>query len=407
MRADEGQASHSVWPYSKWTAALVRPSGWRFLYRFAGLGALLVCVACSRGEKQPGERQGSNTAQHAASPASAVGAASVASAQPAPSAFAPSPPESAPGEMIDEPDVEPATLEEQRAALFRRMRQVLKLTDEELTKLQAVFARSDAMGQGNPKITRHPMTRSECRAVRRKNPGLPRGDARCGKLNMVPLYDPKAGETPEQAKVCIDQYEFPNIPCDYPVVYARSVDAVDACSALGKRICDAHEWEGACAGALLPAEKEYAFGQRRLMIEHLHNKDREIVWSYGPVKDHLKCATTSRKSPKCLAGGWTLCGSNTFPAGAFPECRSSLGAFDLHGNAAEHMNLPLLPEQLASRGGLGETEMKGSWFIFAKGEAHIDDCRWRAPMWHHTRIDDKNSHANYHLGFRCCRDVGK
>ena len=43
------------------------------------------------------------------------------------------------------------------------------------------------------------------------------------------------------------------------------------------------------------------------------------------------------------------------------------------------MNLPLAPEELASRGGDGVTEMKGSWFVFATIEAHEDDCRWRAP----------------------------
>jgi hypothetical protein len=112
-----------------------------------------------------------------------------------------------------------------------------------------------------------------------------------------------------------------------------------------------------------------------------------------------------KKSATCNVIDWGVCGSNTYPAGAFPACRSTLGVFDLHGNAAEHMNMPLIPSDLASRGGLGETEMKGSWFIFSSYEAHPDDCRWRAPMWHKTRIDDPASHRNYHLGFRCCRDL--
>jgi formylglycine-generating enzyme required for sulfatase activity len=141
------------------------------------------------------------------------------------------------------------------------------------------------------------------------------------------------------------------------------------------------------------------------MIEYLHNKEREVVWSYGPTKDHTKCATGSKKSPKCSVIGWEICGSNTYPAGAFPLCRSRFGVFDLHGNAAEHMNLPTRETELASRGGLGETEMKGSWFIFQSYEAHPDDCRFRAPMWHMTRIEDEASHRNYHLGFRCCKDI--
>jgi hypothetical protein len=79
--------------------------------------------------------------------------------------------------------------------------------------------------------------------------------------------------------------------------------------------------------------------------------------------------------------------------------------YDQHGNAAEHMNLPLAPEELASRGGTGATEMKGSWFVFQRLEAHEDDCRWRAKDWHPSRLMAPESHENYHLGFRCCADV--
>ncbi len=74
---------------------------------------------------------------------------------------------------------------------------------------------------------------------------------------------------------------------------------------------------------------------------------------------------------------------------------------------AEHMNLPLNQSQMSSRGSttLGYTEMKGSWFIFDTYRAHEDWCRWRAPFWHGTRVMDPHSHANYHLGFRCCNSL--
>ena len=88
-----------------------------------------------------------------------------------------------------------------------------------------------------------------------------------------------------------------------------------------------------------------------------------------------------------------------------PMCTNWLGA--VNGNAAEHMNIPLNAAQMASRGSkeLGYTEMKGSWFIFDTYRAHEDWCRWRAPSWHFTRITDSHSHANYHLGFRCCKSL--
>jgi hypothetical protein len=49
----------------------------------------------------------------------------------------------------------------------------------------------------------------------------------------------------------------------------------------------------------------------------------------------------------------------------FPDCHSPLEAYDLNGNAAEHMNPPLNERQTASRGihEYGYTEIKESWLI--------------------------------------------
>jgi sulfatase modifying factor 1 len=302
-------------------------------------------------------------------------------------------------------ELDGGTLEDQKEALVVNMQRSLGLTDAQAEGVRTILRSSERMGQGNPDVTRHPLTRAECRERRASAPRLWPEDPRCGARNMVPLYDPSAGERPETARTCIDQFEFPNIPCEYPLVWARANEAAALCKAAGKRLCDAHEWEGGCAGALKSAESEYAFGERRIMMQYLHNKDRELVWAYGKEKNHELCATKSKKSPKCLAGGWHVCGTNDYPAGSFPECVSPLGVYDQHGNVAEHMNHPMKPEELGSRGGFGQTEMKGSWFIFAQAEAHEDDCRFRAPDWHASSIEDGNSHRNYHLGFRCCRDL--
>jgi hypothetical protein len=186
---------------------------------------------------------------------------------------------------------------------------------------------------------------------------------------------------------------------------------------MGKRLCDAHEWEGACAGSLEPPDYRFDLApgvSPQAAIERMrqaHNTARsdKKVWSYGPAYQRGVCAATSHKSPNCGGGGWTQCGSNTFPAGYFPGCCSTLHVYDLHGNAAEHMNLPLQERQMASRGSteLGYTEMKGSWFIFDTYRAHEDWCRWRAPFWHGSRVMDTHSHHNYHLGFRCCKTVSQ
>ena len=296
------------------------------------------------------------------------------------------------------------TLAEQRQHLFVRLESELGLSSEQLARIRQVFDGSSILGQGNPRISLHPIGRAECRAALAERPLRP-GDAVCGAPFMAALYDRDlAGAAPGSAEVCIDQFEFPNIPCELPVVHVRAREAAELCQAMDKRLCDAHEWEGACSGSLQSANREYAWGNDRRTMRRLHNASRPRVWAYGPEKKHALCATSSYKTPGCPGGGFSACGSNTFPSGAFPDCVSPFGVYDLHGNAAEHMSLPLTPAELTRSGGYGQTEMKGSWFIFSHYEAHEDDCRWRAPDWHASPVMSGNSHSNYHLGFRCCKN---
>jgi hypothetical protein len=307
-------------------------------------------------------------------------------------------------------------LEAQNQMLFQAMREAHQLSDEQMAAVRSIFAQSGILGQGNPAITEHPATTAACRAELERRP-VDDGDARaeviCGGKHMAPLYDP-ATETADEAADCIDRFEFPNIPCAYPVVWVRAREAAELCRAVGKRLCDAHEWEGACAGRLAPPDYRFdlAYGSPNGAVERMrqaHNQAHaaDKTWSYGPAYQEGVCAAASRKSTSCDGGGWSKCGSNTYPAGMFPGCRSPLGVYDLNGNAAEHMNLPLAEAEMASRGSeqLGHTEMKGSWFIFDRYRAHEDWCRWRAPYWHGSRVMDANSHANYHLGFRCCKTL--
>ncbi len=369
-------------------------AAWLVSSALAG-SALAAC-----GETDAATDAPSATAPSATAPgsASASGAAS-ASASPS-AALPPKPRPPLPAE-----DAAPKTLAEQRALMLERMRVMLELDDAAVERVRAILDKSKIVGQGNPDVVTYAMTRKECRERREAANVVDVDDPICGAPLMAPLFDPKSGGTRADAKVCIDRYEFPGVPCDYPVTWVSPKDSAALCEAIGKRICDAHEWEGACAGALLPPEKEYAFGKPRKEMKVRHNADRERVWAYGSERDLKKCATSSKKSKTCQQSGWKKCGSNTFPAGSFPECRSSFGVYDQHGNVAEHMNMPMKLAELASRGGKGETEMKGSWFIFQGFDAHEDDCRWRAPDWHVTKLGSVDGHANYHLGFRCCKDA--
>lgn len=313
---------------------------------------------------------------------------------------------------INDSSAADAALAQQNEKLFQQLQQTHGLSDAQMQNIRAIFARSGYVGQGNPAISEHPLTPQQCQARLAQQAidyANPEFEKICHARFMAPLYDPKT-QQPEQARACIDQFEFPDIPCSYPVVWVRAREAAQLCAAEGKRLCDAHEWEGACAGALEPPD--YRFDGNggtieRMRLEHNKKYAASKSWSYGPDYRKGICATGSHKTPGCLGGGWTQCGSNTYPTGSFPDCHSTLGVYDLNGNAAEHMNLPLNVAQMSSRGSkeLGYTEMKGSWFIFDTYRAHEDWCRWRAPFWHGTRVMDEHSHANYHLGFRCCKDA--
>lgn len=316
-----------------------------------------------------------------------------------------------------------ATAEDQLSIQNEQLLQQLEATHgldaAQMAGIRRIFHGSRIIGQGNPAVTSHPLTPAQCTArwqARHESPANAQFEQICGAKYMAPLYDP-AKEAAGDARACIDQFEFPDIPCSYPVVWVKAKEAAELCEAEGKRLCDAHEWEGACDGRLLPPDYRFDLtegvspdtGISRARSVHNREYSASKRWSYGLDYERGICAADSSKSADCNGGNWAHCGSNTYPAGSFPTCRSPLGAYDLNGNAAEHMNLPLDPPQMASRGSttLGYTEMKGSWFIFDKYRAHEDWCRWRAPFWHGTRVLAEDSHANYHLGFRCCKTLPK
>lgn len=311
------------------------------------------------------------------------------------------------------------TFEAQNALLFEELAYFHGLDETALARIKEIFAVGKHLGQGNPKAARHPASPAACEQTL-KDAEVDHDDreaaAACGARYMARLYDPEKGETASVAKICIDKFEFPNIPCRYPVTWVQANEAAEICHAVGKRLCDAHEWEGACEGRLTPADYEWERYAKmpeedaRKARRGRHNLEagKQPRLAYGEKYEAGRCATGSRKSRDCGVG-WKNCGTNTYPAGMFPRCSNALGAFDLHGNAAEHMNLPERPDELASlplaQRKYGHTEMKGSWFIFDDFHAHEDHCRWRAPYWHGTRVMSKGSHGNYHLGFRCCKDV--
>ena len=131
-----------------------------------------------------------------------------------------------------------ASMREQNEPLLRRLQSVHRLSDGQMAEVRRIFTKSGYIGQGNPAVTRHPATTEQCEdklkrlGVSYENPAF---EKICKAKYMAPLYDPATGRS-EDAKACIDQFEFPDIPCEYPVVWVKAREAAEICSAMGKNI---------------------------------------------------------------------------------------------------------------------------------------------------------------------------
>ena len=240
---------------------------------------------------------------------------------------------------------------------------------------------------------------------------------------MVPV--PPQGQSVNSARVCIDQFEFPNIPCEYPVVWVSVKQAHNICRSMGKRLCNSFEWEGGCAGGInMHAPFQSQRGE--------HNSQREIVWAFNWINE-LSAVRDSRQVcgiyssadseiDPSVRGSYTAigtsrgcdpgtsatktCGTNTWPSGFKSSCVSPLGVYDIHGNLAEVVNLPRNTAEIANASGnTGVNEHKGSFFVFRSQNQYPDDCRVRQPGEHQFPITNDTGHAFYQEGFRCCKDV--
>ncbi len=248
------------------------------------------------------------------------------------------------------------------------------------------------INQGNKALARHAISRAKCLAgLEGMTLQTEAQRETCGGFeNMVPIW--KRGKKP---KACIDVFEFPNKPCELPLIWVAPVQAKTICELQGKRLCAQEEWTLACNGDPDGAKpQKFAYGDE--MDLDICNTDKPgAAFSPGCV-------------PDSAATAWKTCSTNTEPAGAYPRCRSRFGVFDQHGNVAEIM-ARLDPD------GHWYSQLKGSAFFYVdvarkpderppKGrETYPDQCAYD-PRWHVEPINEA-WHVNYHLGFRCCKSV--
>jgi formylglycine-generating enzyme required for sulfatase activity len=174
----------------------------------------------------------------------------------------------------------------------------------------------------------------------------------------------------EQVRVCMDEYEAPNVRGDKPIVMLDSIQAEAWCDAKGKRLCSEYEWEAACEGP-----------------EH-------TPWVYGFTQSPETCNSGKRwmpfDAPALMRGGddarretdrlW-----QGDPSGARPGCVSHDGVYDMNGNVEEWVR--------SSRPRRWPTALMGGFW--AKGWTQ---CRG-------TNAAHEPIFRFYEVGFRCCADA--
>jgi len=185
-----------------------------------------------------------------------------------------------------------------------------------------------------------------------------------------------AGHCPEAMVLagafCIDRYEAPNTPGQYPLVMESGISSEQWCLKHGKHLCTEDEWEAACAG---PKRLAYPYGAdhepSRCNDDQPWREKDEPTMTMWPEKPAMGEVTRLYQAEK---------------SGSRPSCVSGYGAYDMTGNVEE-------------------------WVIASKKHeyAHVlKGCYWSGcyggskPTCKSTNAAHSDMFKFYETGFRCC-----
>jgi formylglycine-generating enzyme len=178
--------------------------------------------------------------------------------------------------------------------------------------------------------------------------------------------------TATDIRVCMDQFEAPNVRGQQPYVMRSFEDAKRWCGDRGKRPCREQEWELACEG---PEHRPLSYGWR--VDVKLCNSDK--AWRPFDVKKlYSKDIGEQDAEVHKLWQGAT--------SGAYATCVSGFGIYDMNGNVEEWV-------ASRARRSLPGALMGGFWAKPWTG------CRG-------TNDAHEPSFTFYETGFRCCADPG-
>jgi hypothetical protein len=168
---------------------------------------------------------------------------------------------------------------------------------------------------------------------------------------------------------CIDRYEYPNRKSEMPAVMKTWAEGVDACHAIGKRLCGDSEWTLACEGQKrLP----YPYGVKR--DSKACNIDKNL-----PAVDQYALADPRRAQAEVVRL-W-----QGEASGSRPGCVSPYGVADMTGNVDEWV--------VNESGKPFKSGLKGGYWGPVRAR-----CR---PM----TTGHGETFPFYQTGFRCCADA--
>lgn len=186
---------------------------------------------------------------------------------------------------------------------------------------------------------------------------------------------------PSEARdFCIDAYEFPNIPGEYPAVMVSFDSAKALCEAQGKRLCTEDEWSFACEGerALPYPQGFHRYTDPTSSFPTSIRNDEGCNYDRLPGKPFNPRNIQNPKSE--LAAKELDRSFNGTAAGEQKLCVSDFGVKDLTGNIEE-------------------------WTFRSKEKPSILKGGYWAPVRARCRLSEDahgRGHRYYQTGFRCC-----
>ena len=192
-------------------------------------------------------------------------------------------------------------------------------------------------------------------------------------------------------------YEARTAEGAFPQGYISRVEATRACKNAGKRLCSMREWQRACAGKL---GTDYPYG-KRLVADRCNMGKAHLLsirfgadarrWTYEAFND-----PTLDREPGFLAA-----------AGAYDQCTSDAGTFDMVGNLHEWVS-DTVDEELIEKLAAEPVERKTqSWRpgngVFMGG--FFSTHEQLGPGCKYVTYAHEPSYHDYSTGFRCCADA--